>query len=122
MSSESLALSEVEWVETSLIVSENIQRFDSLTSRSLSLRPSRLCRGPPATPFSMEPVLSGVEGLGMTKRAASKEFSIPLAMAEAISIGTRRNTRPVTQIVRIDRADFAIIESLPLHLRTTISI
>src|SRR5215470_2087111 len=28
------------------------QRFDSLTSRSLSLRPSRRCRGTPAAPFS----------------------------------------------------------------------
>src|SRR6266487_4548548 len=29
-----------------------IERFDSLTSRSLSLRPSRLCRASPAAPFS----------------------------------------------------------------------
>jgi hypothetical protein len=35
-------------VETSLIVSENIERFDSLASHLLSLRPSRLCRGFPS--------------------------------------------------------------------------
>jgi hypothetical protein len=42
-------------VETSLILNSfflSSQRFDTLISGSLSLRPSRLCRGFPAAPFS----------------------------------------------------------------------
>ena len=45
-----------------------IERFDSLASRALSLRPSRLCRGFPSR-FILEAAeftLSEVEGLEMT--------------------------------------------------------
>ena len=68
MSSESLALSEVEWVETSLIHQKTRVR-DLIRSR-----PIRSAFGlpihvaaPRAAPFSTEPVLSEVEGLGMTE-------------------------------------------------------
>ena len=44
-----------------------VKAFDLLTSRSLSLRPSRPCRGFPTAPLSTEPVLSEVEGLAMIK-------------------------------------------------------
>jgi hypothetical protein len=46
----------------------NIERFDSLTSHSLSLWPSRLCRGFPSRFIldAAEFTLSEVEGLEMT--------------------------------------------------------
>ena len=45
-----------------------IERFDSLASRALSLRPSRLCRGFPSRSIldPAEFTLSEVEGLEMT--------------------------------------------------------
>src|ERR1043166_4800647 len=54
------------YIRTLLPSIPGIERFDSLSSRSLSLRPSRPCRGFPAAPFSTSPSAL----LGMTVRYA----------------------------------------------------
>ncbi len=69
-----------EGLETSLEVASlwdirDSKRFDSLTSRSLSLRPSRPSRGVPATRFST--------AVGMTK-ITPKELPFLQQIADAI--------------------------------------
>jgi hypothetical protein len=70
-------------VETSLkfFLIGNIKRFDSLNSRSLSLRPARLSRGFPAAPFST--------ALGMTNSSGQHsplDFLRGLRIKNAVEI------------------------------------